>query len=273
MKVEVLVAAMNQADFSLYEKMHICTDMIIANQSGRNGFEEKYIQGNCVKMLSSKTRGVGKNRNIALTLASADILLFSDMDVVYYNNYDRIILDSFKANPTADAFIFGMDYTKNGKTVPGPVFKNRRLHFFNAMRYGAVNLAIRKKSIDKYNIRFSELFGGGSTFGSGEDSAFILDLLKAGGRLYSTDKTIGCCSTDESSWFVGFDEKYMYDKGALVANCFPRTKEIVKYYYPLRFRKLSRMSFREILFEINEGIEGYKTLTPYNKFKSRAKNN
>ena len=263
MTLQVLVAAMHQNDFTLYKKMKIKSDAVIANQCERNNYEERDVDGKNVKLVSTNTRGVGKNRNIALIFANADIVLFSAMDILYAKNYEQTVLNAFRERPDADGIIFHLQYTKGGRFVKSLKNKNERLHLWNTLRYGTERIAVRYKTIKKYNLHFSELFGGGCLYGSGEDSIFLMDMIKAGCRLYSSDKTIGECSIDSSTWFKGYNQKYMYDKGAFLACSFPKTKSLVKYYFPYRLRRECKMPFWEMMREINRGIRGYDELVPY----------
>lgn len=265
LNIEVHVAAMYQSDFSLYNKMNIKSDAIIANQCELNRYEETIICGRSVRLLSTNTRGVGKNRNLALLYSKGDIILFSDMDITYYDNYEETIINEFKSMPDADCIMFGLRYIKNGKFLYDLKSKKKRLHVFNSMKYPTPSIALKKIAINKYNLHFSEVFGGGCIYGSGEDSLFIRNLFNVGARVYSSDKIIGESSKDESSWFHGYDEKFMYDRGALMACCFPKTKNIIKWYFPFRLRRLTTLSARTIIQEMNKGIKGFETQRPYKK--------
>lgn len=78
-KFEILCVTMHQKDFSKLEEMNIHSDIVYANQCDCTSYEELEFDGHIAKMISTETRGVGKNRNIALMYASADVcsLLFS----------------------------------------------------------------------------------------------------------------------------------------------------------------------------------------------------
>ena len=65
MTIQVLVAAMNQDDHSLPQKMNLKCDAIIGNQCNRNSIEESEWKGNKIKYLNFNERGVGLNRNNA----------------------------------------------------------------------------------------------------------------------------------------------------------------------------------------------------------------
>lgn len=263
MKLQVLVATMRQKDFSLFKKMNIQCDAVFANQDFTNRFERQEIKGSKAVMRTTDTRGVGKNRNIALLDADADILLFSDDDMKYYDGYCEEVLREFHLKPDADAIVFSVEYTKNGQVFETQKNENKRLHIYNALKYGTFAIAVKRESILKYNLHFSELFGGGCVYGSGEDSLFILDLLRNGGKMYSSHVIIAQNAKDSSTWFHGYNKKYFYDKGALFHCGFPRLKHLVKWYMAFRCRKISEISFGEMLKQMNRGIKGFDELKGY----------
>ncbi len=258
MNLEVLVATVDQKDFSLVEKMNMESNAVIANQNGTFDYEKYKAKGGIVKMISTNTRGIGVNRNVALMFSDADILLFSDDDVRYVEGYASEVIKAFQKNPKADAIVFGIDLTRNGKVVSELRNRNSRVHFWNSLHYGACVLAIRRSTVQKYRLVFSTLFGGKSEYLGGEDSLFILDLLRKGGKIYASDYVLGTSATDKSSWFSGYHEKYFYDKGAWLGAAFPRGKHIVKWYFIFHDLKMTKLSMREIHNNINAGIKGYK---------------
>ena len=76
MKIQVLVATMNQKDHSLIKKMNIKTNAIIGNQCSINSIENFMVGNQEIKYLNFSERGVGLNRNNALMRANADICVF-----------------------------------------------------------------------------------------------------------------------------------------------------------------------------------------------------
>ena len=108
MKIQVLVAAMNQTDFSLIKKMNIKTDAIVGNQCDRNLIEKIDIGEQSVLYLNFAERGVGLNRNNALMRADGDICLFADDDMIYTDDYVEIIERAYKEIPDADVIIFNL---------------------------------------------------------------------------------------------------------------------------------------------------------------------
>lgn len=268
MKIEILVAAIGQTDLSLHEKMNIRCDAVIANQCGVWRYDEEEHEYGKIRMLSSATKGVGINRNLALRTAVGDILLFADDDIVYYDGSIDAVVRSFEELPDADVIFFGLDMTKNGEIYERRRHKVKKLHLYNAMKFGASRMAVRRESVEKYRLCFSTLFGGGSIYGSGEDSIFVRDCFRAGLRVYSHSHVLGKCAKDTSTWFGGYNEKYIFDKGALISCAFPKTKHLVKWYFIRRFAKKSGFSYAKTRKYLNSGIAAFKTLRSWESYES-----
>lgn len=222
MKIQTLVATMNQTNIKeLLEKMNIETDAIITNQTSDFSDESFKFKSKDIQVYNFKEKGIGLNRNNALMRANADIVLFADDDMKYKENYEKIILDEFNKNPKADMILFNL--CNNDTARPRYIIKRiKRIHKYNCLRYGAVRMAVKLDRIRQNNIYFSLLFGGGAKYGSGEDSIFIYNCIKSGLKAYSSPKEILTIEESESTWFNGYNEKYFYDKGALLSCIFKR---------------------------------------------------
>jgi hypothetical protein len=106
-KLQVLVATMQQKDFSLPVKMNIRCDAIIANQAGGEKIVKQQTEYGAWKMITTPTRGVGLNRNIALMASEADVVLFADDDMAYRDEMPEVVCRAFEELPQADVLIFG----------------------------------------------------------------------------------------------------------------------------------------------------------------------
>lgn len=263
MELEVLVATVGQSDLSLHKKMNLHCSALIANQCGKWQYDEEKYEYGTVRMISSDTRGVGINRNLAVELAKAEILLFADDDIVYYDNELQGVLDAFEQLPDADIIVFGIDMARDGEVFDRRRHPIKKLQIWNALKFGACRTAIRKDALKKHNIHFSQLFGGGSLYGSGEDSLFLRDCFRAGMKVYSHSYVLGVCAKDSSSWFTGFNEKYVFDKGAWIACAFPKAKHFVKLYFTWRFSEKSGFSYKKTMKYINAGMLAFEKLMPY----------
>lgn len=262
-QLEVLVATMNQPDTSLVERMRLDRSAVIANQCDRWEYDEAQTQKGSVRMLSTRTRGVGVNRNLALQLSKAEILLFADDDIAYYDGSLDAVEQAFRQLPDADVIFFCIDMTRNGEVFDPRRHGVKRLHLWNSLKYGACRMAVRRESIVKNRLSFSTLFGGGCIYCSGEDTVFIRDCFRAGLKLYSHDAVLGACAKDSSTWFAGYNDKYFFDRGAMLACAFPRAKSLLKWYFTFKLAKKSGVPLRRISSQMSRGIRAFRTLTPY----------
>ena len=116
MRIQVLVAAMNQKDHSLIKKMNIRTDAIVGNQCSFNSVEKFNIGDQQIQYLNFAERGVGLNRNNALMRADADVCLFADDDMVYEDNYVDFIY-SLSVSPIFQNIVLTEGIPGSGKTT------------------------------------------------------------------------------------------------------------------------------------------------------------
>lgn len=257
--LQVLVATMHQKDLSLVDKMNIRCDAVIANQADRN----EIVVTDRVKMITTHTRGVGLNRNIALLASDAEILLFADDDVTYNDDMPQAVVAAFRENPKADVLIFGMDITRNGQVTERRHLQNKRLRVWNAMRFGTYTIAIRRARLLQYNITFNQNFGGGCPFSSGEDSLFLKACFDAGLRIYAHEYVLGTCAKDTSTWFVGHNEKYFYDKGVLMRYLFPKCPRLMALYFGTRFKRETELNTLRRVKLMLQGVRGGKKMERY----------
>lgn len=216
MKVEHLVATMNRQDCAFLEGMGLRADAVVINQCGRSGVELLEREGRRVRFFSFPERGVGNSRNRALERAEGDILLFSDDDLTYLDGYREMLLEAFAARPEADAIVFNLRSRRPRRQIRRP----GRVRVYNFMRYGAPRIAIRREAVIRAGLRFSTEFGGGARYGSGEDTLFLRDCLKRGLRVFALPITPVETDDAPSTWFTGYDARFFFDKGALMAALF-----------------------------------------------------
>lgn len=263
MNLQVLVATMRQTDLSLVEQMNLRCDAVIANQADRDEVVEQTTPYGRVKMVTTPTRGVGLNRNIALQAADGDILLMADDDVTYRDDMPERVLTAFAENPKADVLIFGMEMVKDGAVFETRTESPRRLHVWNAMKFGTYRVAIRREALERTGITFHESFGGGCPFSAGEDSLFLKACFDQGLKVYAHPYVLGSCCKDSSSWFVGYNEKYFYDKGVLVRHLFPCTAYLMALYFGAYFRRETKVGLWKRLRLVYAGVRRGKRLIPY----------
>ena len=241
LKIQVLVATMNQTDHSLIEKMNICTGAIVGNQCDHNFVETVEQNNQTVTYYNFAERGVGLNRNNTLMRADADVCLFADDDMVYEDNYTEIVEKAFTENPKADVLVFNLKEKIPKRKL---ITRKSKVGYLNYLRYGTARIAVRLDSVKKHGIYFNQCFGGGTEHCHGEDNLFLNACLKNGLKIVAVPNYIATLTEErESSWNNGYDEKYIKDQGVLFRTLSRRWWRLLCLQDALRRHKSYQMSF------------------------------
>lgn len=259
-KLQHVIASVNKDGESLYKKMHLKLDAIIANQNkDRSSIIIKTINDNKLTIVNTQTIGVGKNRNLGLAFANTDICILGDDDMIYKDDYITIIKNAFESLPKADLIIFDIiiNDIKNKRQKAKKITKIKRINKSNYRQYGAARIAIKIASLKNKNVHFTEMFGGGTLFSSGEDTIFLKNCLDKKMKIYTYPAVIATVDQSLSSWYKGNDEKFFYDKGALLYNIAPcYLRPPLAFFYSLKFK--SNISILKRFSLLYKGIRGYK---------------
>lgn len=259
-KIEVLIVTMNQHDHSLLDQMGVNTDVLVGNQADFVASERFEYNGHTARWLSLMETGVGLNRNNVLMRATGDICVLADDDMVFYQDYADTVARVFHENPEADVVIFNLESPDENSFK---VKKKRRIGGINYARYGAARVAFRRPRILKSGVFFNLCFGGGCRYSSGEDTLFLHDCLKAKLKVIAVPETIAKIESErESTWFIGYTKKYMFDKGVVFAAlygkfAFPMALRFIALQYRKMKEKGLQMSAYESLLTMKKGIHHF----------------
>lgn len=249
---QVLCTTMYQNDLSKISEMNIQSNVLYGNQSDFVSYTKVQNGAYVSEMVTTNTRGSGTNRNILLLYANSDICLFADDDVTYYDGYKDKVIEAFSRHNDADMIIFNMETDSQVRPIKR-ISCEKKMRFWNRNPYGAVHIAIRLRSQRKYNIWFSNLFGAGEKYCSGEDTLFIRDFRKYG-NVYFCPEVLGKVNFSKSTWFDGYDEKYFFNQGAKVAALEYICPFILFIYYAIKFKTRSMSVVKKIWLM----IQGYR---------------
>lgn len=266
-RFEILCVTMHQKDFSKIQEMNIQSNVIFANQADHTGMDVFEGNGFSAKMITTATRGVGINRNIALLHASGEICLFADDDVVYEDDLEKRILAEFDAHPDADIIVFHFD-TDSEDRKQKSYRKTKKCGYWARMPWAGFRIAFRLNTVQKANLLFHTLFGGGCVFPSGEDSLWLIDAKKAGLTIYVSKETLGKVSFQKSTWFTGRDERFYFGKGAFYACAYPKTFWLWACYFIMRTGRHTELSIWKKMQWIAHGRKAYQKLQSYEQYVS-----
>ena len=85
---------------------------------------------------------VGRSRNSAVLKSSGDILLFSDEDIVYEEDYGERVIKAFEENKDADMLIFNIEVDESRRTYH--IDKKTKVGPFNCGRYPTYSMAVKR---------------------------------------------------------------------------------------------------------------------------------
>ena len=261
-KLQVLVTTMHQTDLSKYTQMNLQTDAVIANQADRNEILAKTINGCNVQMVTTATRGTSRNRNIALahTNQKTEYILFSDDDLIFVDGYEQLISDEFSRHPEAEAIKFNIhDLSATRKISMRRVSVFEKATKRNMSSSGVCGLVIKADGLKKYNLWFREDFGPGTENYCGEDSIFLMEMLKKKVKLYRSPVDIAGIDQTESSWFTGHNERYFTTAGMVIGTIYPKLAYfiVIRSAYKAYKRNDSGMPFLDILRCYYNGIKNH----------------
>lgn len=238
-KVEVLMSVMNlKSEDEFLEKIkeaRITSNVLMINQITEKSSTFSVISKG-KELHSYNEKGTSNSRNRLLDMASGDICIFADDDVIYYDGYEETIIKAYNENKKADGILFYVE-NKNTNREKNKRIGNKKLKSLDVMRARIYGLSLKKETIEKIrekNIKFNKNFGPGGIFLKGEETIFMKDLLDNGFNIYSVDKQIGFVHDEESNWFTGFDDKYLYDQGAIFYKMFPKEYKLLIIQYLIR---------------------------------------
>lgn len=255
-KVQVLIATMNQEDYSLLSKMNIQTDALVGNQTKKYSVEHFKWNDCDISFFNTAERGVGLNRNNTLMRATGDYCLFADDDMVYYDNYEQLIVEEFNKHPDADILIFNVDEPFKKRYVINTEFK---VGWFNFMRFGTVRIAAKREALHINGIHYNLSFGGGARFQDGDDTLFLADCVRKGLNIIAVPISIARLTEErESTWFNGIDDKYFMDKGVLFWAISHKWYKFLCLQDSIRHKRKYKMSWKKTYKLMVMGVKSIK---------------
>lgn len=150
---------------------------IVCHQSEGSSMEQLFNKRSDVKYIKDNGRGLSRSRNLCIQSATADILLISDDDLEYEDNFATKIIDAFKAHPEADVICF-QAMTVGRKSLYREYPEDKIwLKDYKKHRPSSIEIALRHSSISKLP-KFNERFGVGGEFPIAEDSIFMIETFR-----------------------------------------------------------------------------------------------
>lgn len=175
---------------------------------------------NDFKIFKISNRGVSRNRNNAISNASAPLALIADDDVLYTPSQLRNAIIAGSQNP--EASIITLKYYSDHPTKCYPANSiNLKKKMPQDYFVSSIEIMLRPNAIKKAGLQFNEYFGLGSYFISGEEQLFINDALRAGLSVKFVPVVVGNHLNYTTSERYASSPAMTEAKGAMMALLFP----------------------------------------------------
>ena len=198
---------------SLCHALHVAGRVLVSNQCGEDAVR---LLDDRTQLINSASIGVSANRNVLLRHTNGDFNIFIDDDCLLCDGYEQIIIDAFSEHPDAEAILFSRD---SNDDMFGPLcLKNKKVRRFSDISaLGAPGIAIRKEAISKHCLSFNERLGTPNYFFNGEDSAFLMQMVRKKVIMYTSSIPLFTLLSSQrpSSYFAGYDRHFFESIGGV----------------------------------------------------------
>lgn len=174
---------MNQSNFDFLEAMFLFSDYTKFNFLIINQTTEKNIlhsDNEQIKVVNVFEKGLSKSRNLALKNASKKLVLFTDDDVFFHQDFELHLLKAFNSQKNHSGFRFQYLNSQGNFSKKYPKKFKSKLTTFQKLNTSSVELVFKTESLKKVKMQFDENFGLGTRFFMGEEIIFVSDAIKKG---------------------------------------------------------------------------------------------
>lgn len=236
MDFELLISTMHKNTtevLQMLKKSNVKCNALVVVQGDENGYEEINQDNQTIRIIFSKERGLSKSRNLAFKKSNADVVLLADDDLIYFDDFQNTILESFKKHQNYDFLIFNVD--NYDRRYPDKI-KNILWH--QVLGFSSCQIAFKRQDVLGKGLRLNENFGTGSgIYNSGEENIFLSQCFKHFKMRYLPVKILKRPKSD-SSWFTGYDDKYLFDRGAIFYAISQKLSYLLILQFAIRRKKL-----------------------------------
>ena len=259
-KLEVLISAMDirsEEQLPPVAKQILSeggSGLIINQVKTSTGFE---MRSKNLRIVNVEERGISRSRNRALDHALGDLLLLTDDDVELLDGFSRTIVEAFDRHPEADMITF-QSLNQDGEKRKAYSDKPFRHDLRTLMRVSSIEVALRRKSLEKKPLFFDERFGLGSQFPTGSETVFLSDALSKGFHIQYCPEAIVRHPDDSSGRALFKNEELMKAKGAMFCRIFGWKAYAICIFFALRKRKETGHSLYHSVKLMYSGIDQFK---------------
>ncbi|UPQ78543.1 glycosyltransferase [Flavobacterium azooxidireducens] len=264
--LEIIISTMNQTSLDflipMFPMNHFSKfSILVINQTNKNSILSSEFES--VKVVNSFEIGLSKSRNLGIKNASKPIIILTDDDVVFADDFVQKIINSFTNYPNQNIFRFQVQSLEKKFLRNYPTNFIKRLNKFEVLNTMSVELVFRKSVFDKTTILYDENFGLGAKFAIGEENSLLLDFKKESVTIGFIPEVL--CYHDEkhSSAILSKHEIYYYS-GAFFYRNFGSTYKfwiLLKLFFELKQRKILFSVLSKLYKQAILGKNDYKKIS------------
>lgn len=257
MKFELLISTMHKSTTEVLQmlaKSNVKCDVLVVVQGDEDGYEEINQDNQKIRIIFSKERGLSKSRNLALKESKADVVLLADDDLVYFDGFEGIVLSSFAENQENSLIIFNVDNYQ--REYPS---EKKSVLWHQVLGFASWQIAFKRQDVLGKGLWLNENFGTGSgIYSSGEENIFLSQCFTYFKMLYLPVKILKRPESD-SSWFTGYDDKYLFDRGAIFYAISQKLSYLLILQFAIRRKKLfPDYSYMKMIGLMLQGLKSCK---------------
>jgi len=268
MILEVIITTMNDSILRVIDKFFPAEDNVIflishqITKYEKNVFEDRINEflnlRPDVSYIHFFEKGLSRNRNRSMEKSQGDICLVTDDDIVFKPKAFSNVLKSFERLPESDVITYKAEFPdgKKYKRYKSEISKHTKR---SSMRVSSFEIAYKRESINKANLRWDEHFGlGGNPYTNHMENIFLVDALDANLQCYFYPKTVVIHPFDNSGF--NYSDHLVFSKGAAFKKMFGCKAFIINIIFA--FKKWSfykkQQSFASYIKHSNTGIKHFK---------------
>jgi len=258
--LDVLISTMNISSIKELSQGYFwlqkhCIPIVLINQCTKVK-PTLIVKKNNLLIISEKSIGLSKSRNLAIKNSQKEICHISDDDIRYVKNFDIIIETAYSNNPKADIIVFQI------KTQDDLKYKNyypnkKWIGIMGVAKVSSVEITFKRRSILSTKLKFDEKFGLGTDFPSGEEFIFLTDAIKKGLKILYIPKPI-VIHTFESSGKNLNNRKLVEAKGAMFFRVFGIFGYLYLILFSLKKHNQSYFGLLNLMKYMINGIKKYR---------------
>lgn len=219
--VSTLVVNLERA-LSIFDNISDCSglDLLVVCQGADRSYEEWCTnKKNCkIRIAYCDSTGLSKSRNKVLQLVTSGFIWFLDDDVEID---DKAVHKIFRLGASTQAAVILGRISCSDCEGMYKKYGSPRAGLLGALRASSIEVIVDRDFIRRKKLVFDERLGLGAKYPSGEENAFLLQIIKKGGQIIEIDSSIvkhPCLQAVREPAKLWADHRVMIAKGILASN-------------------------------------------------------